>query len=151
MFEQHIVSIQMSRQEPEIILTFRSFLKTLKVDILLHISYCIAIHELFFYCSTQGATLSEMKIYENKQTNKKPERNILLPQYSNFLQFNYMLTLNKDAGPEQAALRLPESLRGPQAQLLSNSNFNFNYKLCVTIGRWVSQNAILFQEMRLQF
>ena len=40
-----------------------------------------------------------------------------------------MLTLNKDAGLEQAALRLPESLRGPQAQLLSNSNFNLNLNI----------------------
>lgn len=53
--------------------------------------------------------------------NKPPERNILLPQYSNFLQFDNVLILNEEDGPEQGALGLslfltnfrgaPEALR----------------------------------------
>lgn len=56
-----------------------------------------------------------------KHMNKPPERNIILPQYSKFLPFNNVLILNKDDGPEQAALglslfltnfrRAPEALR----------------------------------------
>lgn len=54
-----------------------------------------------------------------KHMNEASERNIPLFQYSTFLRFNNVLMLNKDDGPEQAALGLSLSLtnfrRAPEA------------------------------------